>query len=38
MTTRTRCGWAMFGECGELLDEKMFPLKLKGAAYKSYIG
>ena len=36
VTARTRCGWVTFGECGELLYGRRFPLKLKGAVYKSY--
>ena len=36
VTARTRCGWAMLKECGEWLYGR-FPLKLKGAVYKSYI-
>ena len=26
---KTRCGWAKFRECSELLHEKMFPLNVK---------
>ena len=37
MTTRTRCGWFMFGECGEVLYGRRFPLWLKGAVYESYV-
>ena len=37
VTTRTRCGWAMFMKCGRFLCGR-FPLKLKEAVYKSYIG
>ena len=36
MTARTRCGWATFGECGELLHGR-FPLKQKWAVYRSYV-
>ena len=36
MTARTRCGWVNFRECGELLYGR-FPLRLKGAVYKSYV-
>ena len=35
VTARTRCGWVMFRECGELLYGKRFPLKLKGAVCRS---
>ena len=34
---RTRCGWVRFRECGELQHGKKFPLKLKGAVYRSYV-
>ena len=34
---RTRCGWVKFRECGELLYGRRFPLRLKGAVYKSYV-
>ena len=37
MTVRTRCVWVTFRECGELLYDRRFPLRLKGAVYKSYI-
>ena len=37
VTARTRCGWVKLRECGELLYGRRFPLKLKGAVYKSYI-
>ena len=37
MTARTRCGWVTLRECGELLYGRRFPLKPKGAAYKSYV-
>ena len=30
VTARTRCGWVNFGECGELLYGRRFPLMLKG--------
>ena len=36
MTARTRCGWAKIRESGEVLYG-IFPLRLKGAAYKSYV-
>ena len=38
VTARTRCGWAKFKECGELLYGRLFPLRLKGAVYESYVG
>ena len=31
VTARTRCGWVKLRECGELLYDRRFPLKLKGA-------
>ena len=37
VTARTRCGWVEFRECGELLYERRFPLRLKGAVYGSYV-
>ena len=37
VTERTRCGWVKLRECGELLYGRRFPLKLKGAVYKSYV-
>ena len=37
VTARTRCGWVKFRECGELLYGRRFPLKMKGAVYKSYV-
>ena len=37
VTARTRCGWVKFMECGELLYGRRFPLRLKGAVYKSYV-
>ena len=37
VTTRTRCGWVIFRECGELLCDRRFTLKLKGAVYRSYV-
>ena len=36
VTARTRCRWLKFWWCGELLYGR-FPLKLKGAVYKSYV-
>ena len=35
-TARTICGLVKLMECGELLYVRRFPLKLKGADYKSY--
>ena len=35
-TERTRCGWVMSRECGELLYGRL-PLKLNEAVYESYI-
>ena len=35
MTARTRCGWVMLRECGELLYGMSFPLMLKGDVYGS---
>ena len=37
MTARTRCWWVKFSECGELLYGRRFPLRLKGAVYRSYV-
>ena len=37
VTARTRCGWVNFGECGELLSF-IYPLRLIGAVYRSYVG
>ena len=37
MTARTRCGWAMFRDCGELLYGRRFPLRLNGAVNTSYV-
>ena len=36
-TAITRCQWVKFRECGELLYGRRFPLRLKGAVYKSYV-
>ena len=33
MTARTRCGWVKLRECGELLNGRRFPLKVKGAVH-----
>ena len=38
VTARTRCGWVMFRECGELLYGRRFPLKLKVDVCVSYVG
>ena len=37
VTATTRCWWIKLRECGELLYGRRFPLKLKGAVYRSYI-
>ena len=37
VTARAICGWVWLRECCELLYRKMFPLKLKGAIYWSYV-
>ena len=37
VTARTRCGWVKLRKCGELLYGRRFPLKLKGAVYRSYV-
>ena len=38
VTARSRCRWINVMKCGRLLTEwRMFPLKLKGVVYKSYI-
>ena len=34
---RTICGWVKFMECCELLYGRRFPLRQKGAFYKSYV-
>ena len=36
VTARTRCGWAKFMECGELLHGRL-TLKLKVDVYKNYV-
>ena len=36
MTARTRCEWAKFRECGELLYGRRFAPRMKGAVYESY--
>ena len=35
VTVRTRCGCVKFRDAGELLYGRRFPLRLKGAVYKS---
>ena len=37
VTARTRCEWVKFRECGKLLYGRRFPLRPKGAVYKSYV-
>ena len=37
VTARARIGWVKFWECGELLNSKMFSLKLKGMVYRSCV-
>ena len=37
VTVRTRCGWIKCRECGELLYDRRFPLRLKGDVYKRYM-
>ena len=37
VTARTRCGWVKYRECSELLYSRWFPLRLKGALFKSYV-
>ena len=37
MTARTICGWVKFREYCALLYGMRFPLRLKGAVYKSYV-
>ena len=34
VTAIAKCGWIKFRECGELLHDKRFPLKLKGGVHK----
>ena len=33
VSARERCGWVEFKECGELLYDRRFPLKLKGQQF-----
>ena len=35
MTARRRCGLVELRECGEFLNGRIFPLKLKRTVYKS---
>ena len=37
VTAITRCGLAKISECGEMLDGRRLPSKLKGAIYKNYV-
>ena len=37
VTARRRCGWDTFREHIELLYGRRFPLRLKGAVYRSYV-
>ena len=37
VTARKRCGLAKSRECSELLYDKRFPLKLKGAVHRLYV-
>ena len=37
VTAITRCWWVKLRECGELLHNRRFPQKLKGAVSKSYV-
>ena len=37
VSVRTRCEWVKLRECSELQHSKRFPLRLKGAVYKSYV-
>ena len=37
VTTKTRCGWVKFRECGELLHRRKFHLRLKEAVCESYV-
>ena len=34
VTARVRIGWVRFSECGELLLENRFPLKMKRKGYR----
>ena len=37
VTARRRCWWVKLRRCGELLYKNRFPVRLKGAVYKSYV-
>ena len=37
MTASTRCGWAKFRECDELLCGRRLPIELNVAVYESYL-
>ena len=37
MTARTGCWWVELRECVDLLCEGRFPIRLNGAAYRSYV-
>ena len=37
VTARKRCGQVKIRECGDMKHRRIFPLKLKGAVYKSYV-
>ena len=37
VTGRARCGWVKLMECGELLYNRKFSLRVKGAVYESYV-
>ena len=37
LTARARIGLVKFRECGELLNSKKFPLKMKGMVYRSCV-
>ena len=37
VTARIRCGFVKFMECSELLYGRRFPLRLKGAVYRTYV-
>ena len=37
VTARARLGWMKFRDCGELLNSKRFPLKVKGMVYRSCV-
>ena len=37
VTARIRHGWTKIRECSDLLYDRKFPQKMKGAAYRSYV-